>query len=223
MQTTLSRYGALTMAIAVCTTLGACKSRSNYASSDTTSAGAAATRPLDTTAAGGAVSPGSTAAATTDTANKSWTDTDILAYLDAANTGEIDLGKLAQRRATNPAVKAFARQMVTDHTALKQDGKKLASQLKVDVATSTNGDVQDLAKNNKDDLTDLTNKTAGSDWDKDYIDKQIDAHQKVIDHVNDFMKATQTSQLQQALQQALPKLQAHLDSAQAIKNTKLTS
>ena len=60
--------------------------------------------------------------------------------------------------------------------------------------------MQDLAKSNKDDLTDLTKKTAGSDWDKDYIDKQIDAHQNVIDHVNDFIKATQTSQLQQALQ-----------------------
>lgn len=42
---------------------------------------------------------------------KGWTDSQILAYAATANRGEIEEGRLAIRQATNPAVKAFARQM----------------------------------------------------------------------------------------------------------------
>jgi putative membrane protein len=152
-----------------------------------------------------------------------WTDADILAYLDTANRAEINAGKLAERKATSPAVKSFARRMVSDHTKLLTAGQSLAKKLNVDVSSATNNDVTDMAKNSADAMNDLTSKQAGHDWDEDYVDKQIDAHKTVIDHVNDFISATQNAQLKSALQQALPKLQAHQKAAQTLKDSTLSA
>lgn len=229
----LSRIGGLAAALAVCAALGACNSRDNAAAdADSTMTGmadragaavdsaAAGTEraadrtgtALDTATAGGAL-----------TTSADWTDTDILAYLDAASNAEITAGKLAQRKATTPAVKAFARQMVADHTELLEAGRSLAKRLSVDVAIATQDEVKDVAQKGQDELQELQNDSAGRDWDDDYIDKQIDAHQAVIDHINDFVNTTQNAALRSALQQALPKIQAHLTKAQSIKNEQLTS
>lgn len=220
MNTSVSRYGSVAVVLAVCAALGACnKSRSNYASkSDTTTTGAVATNraPLDTTASGGAVA--------NDTSKMGgWSDADIVAFLDNANHGEIDAGKLAEREATNPAVKSFARRMVTDHTQMLHQGDALAKRLKIDPATATQGDVKDLAKHNQDELKDLSSKKAGKDFDEDYMEKQIDDHQKVADKLNDLIGKTQNTELKSLMQQALPKVQAHLNSAKDIKDNRLQS
>jgi putative membrane protein len=221
MHTTLTRSGSLALAVALSTALGACTTRRDTAARNETAAttDTTAARPgtgLDTTAAGGAVAMDS--AARTD-----WTDTDILAYLDAANNGEIEAGKLAERKATTAPVKAFARRMVTDHTAMLKEGQRLAKQLNADVATATQEDVKDLAQESKDALQDLTQKQAGRDWDEDYLQKQIDAHQKVLDKLNEFANAAQNAELKAAIQQAIPKVQAHLRQAQDLKSSGVSS
>ncbi|HEX6536650.1 MAG TPA: DUF4142 domain-containing protein [Gemmatimonadaceae bacterium] len=207
----------MAMALAVCTALGACKKSGNNASSlDTNTAGATATAPssLDTTAAGGAVA--------SDTAAGGWSDADVLAWLTAANNGEISEGKLAERKATNPAVKSFARRMVTDHTQMLKEGNALAKKLKVDPNTSTKDDVKDLMKDNQDAVQDLSKKT-GKDFDEDYMEKQVDDHQKVVDKLNDLSGKTQNAQLKALMQKALPKVQSHLNSAKDIKDNRLQS
>ena len=60
--------------------------------------------------------PATTPAAST-VPNNGWTDAQILAFAEAASKGEIEQGRLAETKATIPAVKAFARQMVADHLA----------------------------------------------------------------------------------------------------------
>src|SRR6185369_4943606 len=42
-----------------------------------------------------------------------WTSPAVIAFAEVASMDEIGLGKLAQKKATNPAVKAYARMMVT--------------------------------------------------------------------------------------------------------------
>jgi putative membrane protein len=119
-------------------------------------------------------------------------------------------------------VKAFARQMVTDHKKMLQDGKALATKLNVTPDT-TKSDVSDARKDSANTVKDLTKKQQGADWDKAYMDKQVDDHQKVIDHLNDFINSAQNTELRNMLQQALPKVQQHLASAKDIKDNKLKS
>ncbi|MBK5187220.1 MAG: DUF4142 domain-containing protein, partial [Gemmatimonadaceae bacterium] len=110
------------------------------------------------------------------TPKNDWTDAQILAYASTANAGEIQEGKLAERKAMNPAVKKFAALMVADHSKLQADGKALATKLALTPDT-TKSEVHDLWKSGNDDFKDLTDKKAGKDWDEDYINKQIDDHQ----------------------------------------------
>src|SRR5205809_835540 len=55
------------------------------------------------------------------------TDAEILHVAVTANTGEVAEGQLAVTRATNVNVKAFATQMVADHSAAKTAGTATAA------------------------------------------------------------------------------------------------
>jgi putative membrane protein len=190
--------------------LAACK-KDEYAKSDT-AAGVRDTSSLATTT-------DSTHAAMSDStknASNGWSDANILAYTDAANTGEIQEGTLAEKKATNPAVKAFARQMIADHKALMASGKSLAAKLKATPDT-TFGDARDLANHSRDEIKDLTGKAKGADWDKAFIDGEIDDHQKVLDKIQDASKNTTNTDLKAALEKAAGKVQEHLTKAQDIK------
>jgi len=217
MQPRSTRTGRLTFAIVVIaagTVLAGCQ-RSEYARTDTTASGEVARRDsMADTSRAAAATP--TTNATTD----GWTDAQILAYAGAANNAEIAQGRLAEKKATNPAVKSFARQMVTDHEAMMREGKSFASSNNITPDT-TRSDVTGLTKDANDALTDLTNKAAGKDWDDDYMDKQIDEHKAVLDKLQDFEKTTTNTKLKDMLNKAVGKVQSHLTKAQDIKDNKL--
>lgn len=159
----------------------------------------------------------STHAAMSDSANKAnngWSDARILAYTDAANAGEIQEGQLAEKKATSPAVKAFARQMVTDHKALMASAKSLTAATPPD---TTFGDAKDLVNHSSDEIKNLTDKAAGADWDKAFLDSEIDGHQKVLDKLQDASKSTTNQSLRAALEKATGKVQEHLTKAQDLK------
>ena len=66
-------------------------------------------------------------------------DAQIASIVVTANQVDIDAGKLASSKATNPEVKKFAQTMVTDHTGVNKQATALVTKLKVkpeDNATS---------------------------------------------------------------------------------------
>jgi len=207
------RTTALIAFSAVATSLGACKKADN--AYDTAAA--------RTDSAAGRVDSASRAA--TDSAARAnaapkWSDASILGYAWAANTGEVRLGQLGVKKATNAKVKAFAQQMVTEHRAMDADAKSLAAKVNATADTTTDN-ARDLLDHGRDELKDLTDKAAGADWDKDYIDKAIDDHQKVLDKLQDASKNTTNADLRAALEKATGKVQTHLTKAQDIKKTVL--
>jgi putative membrane protein len=206
-------------ALSAATLLVACKGNGNANSDTTTAAGAVATGSDSANRAAGATTG---AAANANTSNNSWTDGQILAFASAANKGEIAEGKLAETKATNPKVKAFARQLVTDHTAMLSEGNSFAKKNNI-TPDSTKSDVQDLQKDAKNDMQDLQSKAKGNDWDKDFVDKEIDGHKQVLQKLQDMQNATSNTQLKDMLTKAQQKVQSHLDKAQALKDSTLKS
>jgi putative membrane protein len=198
--------------------LGACNTRDRNAT-DTLSTRADTTATRTTAAADSTARRVDTAAGTV-AKRGGWTDASILAFASAANNGEIREGELAARKATNPAVKAFARQMAADHRTLMSEGKSLASSINMKPDTADD-DVRDLVKHSADDLKDLTDKTAGADWDNDFIDHEIKGHKDVLDKLQDAAKNTTNPQLRAALEKATGKVQQHLTKAQDIKDNAL--
>jgi putative membrane protein len=212
-----TRYGRHCMiALSAATLLVACKPKDNATTDTSTAAGAVATGSDSANRA----KTDSAAAATPSTAG--WTDAQILAFATAANKGEIAEGKLATTKATNPKVKAFARQMVADHTAMLNEGTTFAKKNNITPDT-TKSDVTDLQKDANDELKDLTTKVRGMDWDKDFVDKEIDGHKKVLDKLTSAQNATTNPQLKNMLNKATAKVQEHLQKAQALKDSTLKS
>jgi putative membrane protein len=213
MNRSLSRFTIATT-VAACTVLGACQKKADVAATDTTAAPAMA----DTTASAGTVASTGTAAIP----KNDWTDAQILAFAATANSGEIKEAKLAQQKAMNPAVKKFAALMIADHTKMQADGKALATKLAITPDT-TKSDVSDLAKAGSKDIKDLSNKKVGKDWDEDYMEMQVDTHQKVLDKLNDASMSAKAPELKSALTEAIAKVQDHLTQAKQIKDNNLKS
>jgi len=209
-----TRYGRqCIIALTAATLLVACKPKENAAT--------------DTSTAAGAVATGSDSAnrARTDSAaasNNGWTDGQILAFAVVANKGEIAEAKLATTKATNAKVKAFARQMLTDHTAMLNEGTTFAKKNNI-TPDSTKNDVVDLQKDAIDEMKDLETKAKGADWDKEFVDKEIDGHKKVLDKLQSAQNATTNQQLKDMLTKATAKVQEHLTKAQALKDSTLKS
>jgi putative membrane protein len=213
----------LTFAIAVVTAgtvLAGCQRADNSGTDTTAAAGEVARKDslVDTTRS--PANPANPSNPSTATNTNGWTDAQILAYTAAADTAEIAEGRLAERKATNPAVKAFAREMVTDHQAMLREGKSFAKSNNITPDT-TKSDVTGLMKDAHDEITDLTNKAAGKDWDGAFMDKEIDGHKAVLDKLQDFKKSTTNAQLKEMLNKAVGKVQSHLTKAQDIKDNKI--
>jgi putative membrane protein len=204
MNRTFSRF-TIASTVAAFTVLGACAKKGDVAVSDTTAAPA-----TDTTASAGAVAG----------TKNDWTDAQILGFASTASAGEIQEAQLAKSKATNPAVKKFAQLMISDHTKMLADGKALATKLAITPDTSKS-DVSDLAKDAQNDMKDLSDKKAGKDWDEDYMGKQVDAHQKVLDKLNDASQSVKSPDLKNALNESIAKVQGHLTQAKAIKDNTL--
>ncbi|HEY7232884.1 MAG TPA: DUF4142 domain-containing protein [Gemmatimonadaceae bacterium] len=210
-----TRYGRqCVIALSAATLLVACKGKES-SMADTSAAAGAVAAPIDTSHA----SMDTTAAAKT---NNSWSDAQILAFAGAASRGEIAEAKLAETKATNPKVKAFARLMVSDHTKMLSEGNSFAKKNDI-TPDSTKGDVVDLEKGAIDEMKDLQTKPKGNDWDKDFIDKAIDDHKAVLEKLQQAQNATTNPALKELLTKATTKVQDHLQKAQAIKDSTLKS
>jgi putative membrane protein len=170
----------------------------------------------DTTTAAGAVATANDSAAKA-TNNNGWTDGHIIGFTTAANAGEVAEGKLAQTKATNAQVKAFAKQLVTDHQAMLDEMKSFATANNV-MPDTTNNDVTDLMHASQDEIKGLQDKKAGKDWDEDFIEHEIDGHKKVLEKLMDAQKATTNTQLKDILTKATGKVQEHLTKAEDLKS-----
>ena len=145
-----------------------------------------------------------------------WSSPSVLGFATAANAGEVELGKLAQTKATHADVKAFGKLMVTDHTDMLADTKKLATKLSV-MADTAAADARDVMNHGRDAMKELTEKAAGADWDKSYMDKMVDGHKDVLAKLQDAAKNTPDAELKTALEGAVGKVQTHLTKAEDIR------
>jgi putative membrane protein len=84
-------------------------------------------------------------------------------------------------------------------------------------ADSTWDDAKDLAGDGAETLKELTDKEKGADWDKNYIESQVDMHQRVLDKLQDAVKNNADTTVTAALSKTTAKVQEHLTKAQSIK------
>ena len=141
-------------------------------------------------------------------------DSAILAHLSATDEAEIREAQMAQQKGSNAQVKAFAKKLETEHQAHLKKGTALAQQ----IGAQPNPTVRaDAAREHADMADDLEGKT-GAEFDREFVDNQIEAHEKAIAMLRDqFLAAAKNEQLRADIQQTIPKMEAHLATARQLK------
>lgn len=203
--------GFTKLSLALCVgALGACSTADRTADTAAARTDSAAGR-VDSVASAMAIDSANRANAAT-----TWTNDHIFGFVHNANAGEIALGKLASTKATNAKVKSFGAQMAKDHQTMMRDAHALMEKVKA-TPDSAWDDAKDLADDGAEKLKELTEKEKGADWDKNYIESQIDGHQRVLDKLTDAVKNNTDTTVTSALSKATAKVQEHLTEAQSIK------
>jgi putative membrane protein len=137
---------------------------------------------------------------------------DFVAKAATSDMFEMESSKIAIKRSKNPDVVAFAKMMVEAHTkttaalkeAIKASGQAIAP------PTVLTGHPQD-------ELDGLL-KTDIKDFDKKYMDDQVDGHQAALDLMARYAKDGDVAQIKDFAAKTGPAVQMHLDKAKAIKD-----
>jgi len=196
-----------TLAIAALT-VAACRKKENYGT-DTTAA-ASSTVGGDTAAIAAAGAPA--------VVGGTWTDANIFALLDEANAADSSAGAVAATKGTASSVRDYGRQMMRDHHQLRVQGAALAKKLNITPSAPSDDPLPAAAQS---EMNTLNTTAKGKDFDKAYIDAEVDAHKQVLDIATKAAGQTQNAELKNLIQKAAPVIQGHLDKAESIqKNLK---
>ncbi|AZZ36930.1 hypothetical protein CIK05_09045 [Bdellovibrio sp. qaytius] len=156
-----------------------------------------------------------TAAEAPSTAMPTLSDGESAKVMVTLNEGEIDLGQLAKRKASNKQVKDFAKMMVDQHKQNEKDTKSVASKQdlnfkKTDMSKSLEAQAEDMEKTLK--------KTAKEDFDRTYMDTQVDMHQKALDTVNTLISSAQNAAYKAHLEKTRDAITVHLAHAKEVQS-----
>jgi putative membrane protein len=190
---TMKRWTHLTVALAAAVSMAACAGDADPYDNDVAT---------DTTQERQDQIPGAT---TTANADRGFVE-DML----TSSAKEIEVSQLAQQKATNPQVKQYAQELITDHQQATQSLRQVASQANIQVTPDTEA-LQDA----REELSDL----AGEEFDRAYIEMMVDDHQQAVNWAEDKSGDDATPEVQQWATKQLPALREHLDKARQLQET----
>jgi len=142
-------------------------------------------------------------------------DPQIASIVVTANQVDIDAGKLAETKTKSQNVKAFARQMVTDHSGVNKAATDLVK--KLNVTPEDNPTSQSLKSGGADNVSSLKS-LKGDAFDKAYVDHEVVYHQAVLDAVDKtLIPSAQNAELKALLVAVRPAFVAHLEHAKMLQ------
>ena len=154
--------------------------------------------------------PGGNPAAAMSTQGAQPTATDFVQAAASSDMFEIASSKVALQRSHNPDVKAFARMMIADTTTTTAGLKAAVAKSGLAIAPPT-----DMPADKQTLLQELQTIPA-ADFDKKYMDDQVDGHQAALDLMSRYANDGTVPALQEAAKATGPLVQMHLDKAKAL-------
>ncbi|MDA8457137.1 DUF4142 domain-containing protein [Acidovorax sp. GBBC 3334] len=157
----------------------------------------------------GAARPAENAASQTAASRLSKAETSFLK--DAAHNGhaEVKSSQLALQKVQNPKLRAFAQQMVDDHTKVNQELEALAASKNVRVPDGPSMVQEAKLK--------LLNAADGADFDKRYAETMgLQAHKDTIALFEKGARNARDPEVKAFAEKTLPSLKHHLEMAQQL-------
>ncbi len=129
---------------------------------------------------------------------------DFITEAASSDMFEIESSKLAVERSQDAATKAFAQQMISDHTKTSDELKALVSggKVKATIPTAMSSAQQSML----DDLKKLN----GDDFTKQYHSDQEDAHEDAVDLFKRYSDEGENAELKAWAAKTRPALEHHL-------------
>lgn len=128
---------------------------------------------------------------------------------------EVELGKLAADKASNPEVKQFGQKMVDDHTKANDELKSIAEKKNITLPTAI--DTKDKAEYNR------LSKLSGPAFDREYMKHMLDDHKTDVSDFQYEARSGSDSDVRSFASKTLPTLQEHLKLAQTTNGAVATS
>lgn len=170
--------------------------------------------PLRLAASVAVFSPGAAVLAAEGTAAQShavaarMVDADFAADTAAGGVAEIEMAKLAKEKSTNKAVTAFADQVIADHGAVNAQLKQVAAKLDWVLPTDMGPQHRETYANIK--------KLSGERFEAAYRLAMVSDHSKTVAAFQQHAEYGKAPELKAFAEMMLPKLQHHLEMAQAL-------
>src|SRR5690606_2936287 len=133
-------------------------------------------------------------------------DPTIVAIFDAANTADIETGRLAAERGASKEVREFGAMLARDHAMVRQQGRDLAKKLGVTPTPPADD------KSAKDHAATMARLRAleGTAFDRAFLQYEAQFHAAVIDAVKTtLLPAIQNAELKARVVKVAPAFEAH--------------
>src|ERR1700686_5529906 len=105
-------------------------------------------------------------------------DADIAMVIRVSNLGEVREGQLARDKATDTAVRDFAQMMITDHTAASN--KAEADLARAGIPSEDSPLSRQIDASSGTATESLRASAAGRDFDRAYMDRQVEVHRTIL-------------------------------------------
>jgi putative membrane protein len=140
------------------------------------------------------------------------TDGQVAAVTDGLNRSEIEQAKLARSKSKNKQVLSFATMMIDHHgQAQKQQAALKETPEPSPLATQLQAEAQKTLATLQQD--------SGTDFDRAYLDAQVDGHQKALDTLKQrLLPSAKAAELTKYLRGLEPKIEQHLARARTLRD-----
>lgn len=143
----------------------------------------------------------------------SLSDAHIVALFDASSLADSTIAALAATKGS-AAVRTLARKMAADHHAVRVSLQRLAKRMGVIPDLPPGESVTTEAQEA---LEILTATPQGRDFDKAYVEREIQAHLDMLEIAVESMPVARDTELKQFIQQSAPAIEAHLDAVKGLQ------
>ena len=142
-------------------------------------------------------------------------DAQIAHIVVTANQVDIDAGKVAEQKGSTADVKAFGKQMVTDHTGVNKQAGDLAH--KLGVTPEDNATSKSLKSGGEENVKKLEG-LSGKAFDKAYVDHEVAYHEQVLAAIDGtLVPNAKNAELKALIVKVRPAFVAHLEHAKAMQ------
>lgn len=126
------------------------------------------------------------------------------------NQQEIQLGQIAQQKATDPQVKQFAQKLVTERQQIQTQLRQIAQRGGMDISKMQEKEGEKSSK------FDRLQKLSGAEFDKEFAKEAVKMHRKDVRRFEEYAKEAKHDELKNLATQKLTNLRQHLDTAQTL-------